>query len=78
MGEIVQLSRYQNGRTMAPIAGADVEGIDAEVVIFPGVRVERQTVDLSMRHQDAAGKVAAAGAKKGGRKRTDAYPKDNK
>lgn len=32
--------------------------MDAQIVIFPGVRVERHTIDLAARHVDVAGRIA--------------------
>lgn len=79
MAEILELVRFL-GKPKKPRSKDRHESGDlaAEVVIFPGVRVERQTVDLSARDQDVAGTIVAATVKKSGRKSPRAYPNEPK
>lgn len=69
MAEILELVQFRNDRGPASDIRMNVDGSDAEIVIFPGVRVERQTVDLSLRHQDIEEDTLVATTKKGGGKR---------
>jgi len=50
MGTVVKLSGY--GRKARPDT-TEKTG-DAEIVIFPGIRIERQSVDLSRRVRDVS------------------------
>ena len=77
MGDILNLARFKDERS-APSAGpAAPTGGKAELIFFPGVRVERQTVDLSVRHQHRAG-MEVSGAKKAAKTRSRGFPADRK
>lgn len=79
MAEILELVRFLDEQKKTRSKDRQESGdLAAEVVIFPGVRVERQIVDLSARDQDVAGTIVAATVKKSGRKRPRAYPNEQK
>ncbi len=61
MGVVLKMASYRaqdqvSGRNTKP---ADQEG--AEIVIFPGVRVERHTIDLSVRQHTITGSIIGCG-----------------
>lgn len=51
MGTILSFTPSGHGRERSPTATED----ECEIVIFPGVRIERHELDLSQRVRDAAG-----------------------
>jgi len=69
MADILELVQFRSDRGPESDPRVNADGIEAEIVIFPGVRVERQTVDLSLRHQDIEEDTLVATTKKGVRKR---------
>lgn len=78
MADILELVQFRSDRGPASDARMNVNGVEAEIVIFPGVRVERQTVDLSLRHQEIEEDTSVATAKKGIRKRPRGFSNERK
>lgn len=61
MGVVLNMAGYRaqdqaSGRTKKPVRRKD-----AEIVIFPGIRVERHTIDLSVRQHSVAGSIIGCG-----------------
>jgi hypothetical protein len=52
MGTIVQLNPPARRQ---PPAGEGAEAVRCDIVIFPGVRIERHGIDLAHRVRDSAG-----------------------
>ena len=65
MGTVLQFK--PSARTAFVGTGRD-DGRDCEIVIFPGVRIERQDLDLSHRLRDSAGRDDFDGIDGGGRR----------
>ncbi|WP_350333371.1 hypothetical protein [Coralliovum pocilloporae] len=57
MGIVVQLSDHVSKAASRSVAYSGSE--DAEVVLFPGVRIEREEVDLSVRLKKRRRRTAA-------------------
>jgi hypothetical protein len=53
MSTILEFKARENGGRRRPPTGGEPEG---EIVIFPGVRMERHALDLGYRLRDAAGR----------------------
>jgi len=65
MGKILQMADFKGGHGVPPpLRSSGACAADAEIVFFPGVRVERQSIDLALRNGGKVPYLAAAGAKK--------------
>lgn len=78
MADILELFQFRNNRGPVSNVRMSADGLEAEIVIFPGVRVERQTVDLSLRHQEIEEDTVVATTKKGVRKRPRGFSNKRK
>lgn len=66
MGEVLNMTDYPGWDALSD-SGRRRDGDESrgQIVLFPGVRVERHTIDLSQRHTDAAPGPRVSGGGKG-------------